>query len=160
MSDFFATTRTVACQAPLSVGFSQEEYWSGVPFPPSGQLPNPEIEPQSLVSPTLAGGIQFIYNIILVSVVQHSSVQFTCSVVSDSLQPHELQHARPPCPSPTPGVHSNTCPSRRWCHPGISSSVVPFSSLQSFPASGSFQMSQFFTSGAKILEFQLQHQSF
>ena len=69
-----------------------------------------------------------------------SSVQFSCSVVSDSLRPHELQHARPPCPSPTPRVYPNSCPSIQWCHPIISSSVVPFSSrLQSFPASGSFQ---------------------
>ena len=76
-----------------------------------------------------------------------SSVQFSHSVVSDSLWPHELQHARPPCPSPTPGVHPNPCPSSRWCHPTISSSVIPFSSCpQSFPASGSFPMSQLFTS--------------
>ena len=76
-----------------------------------------------------------------------SSVQFSCSVVSDSLQPYEPQHARPPCPSPTPGVYSNSCPSSWWCHPTISSSVIPFSScLQSFPASGSFPMSQLFTS--------------
>ena len=67
--------------------------------------------------------------------------------VSDSLWPHELQHARPPCPTPTPGVYSNSCPWSWWCHPTISSSVTPFSSpLQSFPASRSFQMSQFFTS--------------
>ena len=66
------------------------------------------------------------------------SVQFSCSVVSDFLWPHEPQHARPPCPSPTPRVHSNSCPLSQWCHPIISSSVVPFSShLQSFPASGS-----------------------
>ena len=78
------------------------------------------------------------------------SVQFSCSVVSDSLRPHELQHTRPPCPSPTPGVHPNPYPSSRWCHPTISSSVVPFSSCpQSFPASGSFQMSQLFTSGGQ-----------
>ena len=71
------------------------------------------------------------------------SVQFSCSVVSDSLRPHELQHARPPCPSPTPGVHPNPCPLSQWCHPTISSSVIPFSSHpQSFPASGSFQMNQ------------------
>ena len=76
-----------------------------------------------------------------------SSVQFSRSVVSDSLQPHGL-HTRPPCPSPTPGVYSNSCPLSQWCHPTVSSSVVPFSSrLQSFPASGSFPMSQFFTSG-------------
>ena len=76
--------------------------------------------------------------------------QFSCSVVSDSLRPYELQHSRPPCPSPTPGVHPNPCPSSRWCHPTISSFVVPFSSCpQSFPASGSFQMSQLFTSGGQ-----------
>ena len=78
-----------------------------------------------------------------------------------TLQPHESQHARPPCPSPTSGVHSDSHPSSQWCHPAISSSVVPFSScLQSFPASGSFLMSQFFASGGQVLEFQLQHQSF
>ena len=81
-----------------------------------------------------------------------SSVQFSCSVVSDSLRPHGLQHAGPACPSPTPRVHSNSCPSSRWCHPAISSSVVSFSSrLQSFPASGSFQMSQLFTSGGQSI---------
>ena len=74
--------------------------------------------------------------------------QFSHSVMSNSLRPHELQHARPPCPSPTPGVHPNPRPSSRWCHPIISSSVVPFSSCpQSFPASGSFQMSQLFAWG-------------
>ena len=71
------------------------------------------------------------------------SVQFSHSIVSDSLWPHESQHARPPCPSPTPGVHSNSCPLSRWCHPAISSSVVSFSSCpQSLPASESFPMSQ------------------
>ena len=76
--------------------------------------------------------------------------QFSHSVVSDSLQPHELQHARPPCPSPTPGVHPNPCPLSRCCHPTISFSVVPLSSCpQSFPASGSFQMSQLFTWGGQ-----------
>ena len=78
----------------------------------------------------------------------NKKVQFS-SVVSDSLQPHESQHTRPPCPSPTPGVHSNSCPSSRWCHPAISSSVVPFSCLQSFPASVSFPMSWLFTSGGQ-----------
>ena len=78
---------------------------------------------------------------------QFSSVQLSRSVASDSLWPHEPQHARPPCPSPTPGVHPNPCPSSRWRHPTIPSSVVPFSSCpQSFPASGSFQMSQLFAS--------------
>ena len=76
------------------------------------------------------------------NVSQFSSVQFSHSVVSDSLRPHEPQHARPPCPSPTPRVHTNPCPLSWRCHPTISSSVVPFSSCpQSFPASGSFQMS-------------------
>ena len=83
---------------------------------------------------------------------QFSSVQFSRLVVSDSLQPHEPQHARPPCPSPTPRVHPNPCPLSRWCHPAISSSVIPFSSCpQSFPASGSFQMSQLSTSGGQSI---------
>ena len=78
------------------------------------------------------------------------SLQFTCSVMSDSLQPRGLQHTRPPCPCPTPGVYSVSCPLSRWCHPTISSSVVSFYSfLQSFPASESFPMSQFFTSGGQ-----------
>ena len=82
--------------------------------------------------------------------VKLCSVQFSLSVVSDSLQPHELHQARLPCPSPTPRVYSNSSPLRQWWHPTISSSVVPFSShLQSFPASGSFQISQLFTSGSQ-----------
>ena len=81
-----------------------------------------------------------------------SSVQFSHSVVSDCWRPHGLQHARPPCPSPTPIVNPNSCQLSRWCHPTISSSVVPFSShLQSFTASGSFPMSQFFTSGGQSI---------
>ena len=84
--------------------------------------------------------------------VQFSSVQFSRSVMSDSLQPHELQHARPPCLSPTPGVHSNSHPSSRWCHPAVSSSVVPFSSCpQSLPASESFPMSQLFAWGGQSI---------
>ena len=95
------------------------------------------------------------------------SAQFSHSVMSDSLQPHELQHARPPCPSPTPRVYSNWCPLSRWCHPTISSSVVFISSCpQSFPTSGSFPMSQFFASGGQrigvsastsILPMNIQH---
>ena len=78
--------------------------------------------------------------------------QFSGSVVSNSLQLHELQHARPPCSSPTPRVHPNSCPSSQWCHPAISSLVVPFSSCpQSFPASGSFPMSQFFVSDGQSI---------
>ena len=86
------------------------------------------------------------------------SVQFSHSVVSnslwpmsDSLRPHESQHARPPCPSPTPGVYSNSCPSSQWCHLAISSSVVPFSCPQSLPASGSFPVSQLFASGGQSI---------
>ena len=75
--------------------------------------------------------------------------QFSRSVVSDSLQPHESQHTRPPCPSPTPRVHSNSRPLSRWCHPAISSSVVPFSCSQSLPASESFPMSQLFAWGGQ-----------
>ena len=82
----------------------------------------------------------------------HSSVQFSCSVVSDSLWPHELQQASPPCPSPTPRVHPNSSPSSRWCHPAISSSVVPLSSCpQSLPASESFPMSQLFAWGGQSI---------
>ena len=85
---------------------------------------------------------------------QLQSVQFSCSVVSNSLQPHEPQHTRPPCPSPTPGGHPNPCPSSQWCHPTISSSVIPISFCpQSFPASGSFPVSQLFTSGGQSIGF-------
>ena len=88
--------------------------------------------------------------------IQFSSVQFSCSVMSDSFRPHESQHARPPCPSPTPGVHSNSCPLSLWRHPTISSSVVPFSSCpQSLPASESFPWVNSSHEVAKVLEFQL-----
>ena len=91
--------------------------------------------------PTLLPGCKYL-----------SSVQFSHSVMSNSLWPHESQHARPPCPSPTPGVYPNSCPSSQWCHPTISSSVVPVSSCpQSLPASGSFQMSQLFTWGGQSI---------
>ena len=86
----------------------------------------------------------------LVCLYIFSSVQFSRSVVSHSLRPHEPQHAKPPCPSPTPGVHPNPCPSSWWCHPTISSSVIPFSTCpQSFPASGSFPISQLFAWGGQ-----------
>ena len=106
------TPCTVACQVPLSMGFSRQEYWSGLPF---------------------------------------SSVQFSGSVVSNCLWPHGLQHARPLCPSPTPRVYPNSYPLSWWCHPTISSSVIPFFCSQSFPASGSFQMSQLFASGGQSI---------
>ena len=95
---------------------------------------------------SLVHGESFRINII----TRISSVQISRSVVSNSLQPHEPQYARPPCPSSTPRVHPNPCPLSRWCHPAISSSVVPFFSCpQSFPASRSFQMSQLFASGGQ-----------
>ena len=132
---------TVACQAPLSTGFSRQENWSGLPFPSTEDLPDPDIEPRS---PALAG--RFWEDPILTS----SSVQLLS--LSDSLRPHGLQHTRPPCPSPAPGFYLNSCPLSQWRHPTISSSIVPFSScLQSFPASGSFQMSQFFASGGQSI---------
>ena len=96
--------------------------------------------------------INNIYLIYLDSYCIRWGVQFSCSVVSNYLQPHGLQYARLPCPSPAPGACSNSCPSCWWCYPTISSSVIPFSSCpQSFPASGSFLMSQFFTSGGQSI---------
>ena len=95
-------------------------------------------------------GMTFLLQIHDTFMFTYLPVQFSYSVVSDSLQPHGLQQARPPCPSPTPGVYPNSCTLSRWCHPTISSSAGPFSScLQSFPVPGSFQMSQFFTSGGQ-----------
>ena len=108
-----------------------------------------ESKPHLLTSPALAGRF-FKASATWEALVYISSVQFSRSDVSDSLRPHELLHARPPCPSPTPGVYSNSWPLSQWCHLTISSSVVPFSSyLQSFPTLGSFQMSQLFASGGQ-----------
>ena len=90
----------------------------------------------------------------------YSPFQFNHSVVSDSLWPHELQHSRPPCPSPTPRIDSNSCPWNWWCHPTVSSSVIPFSHLQSFQHQDLFQGVSSSHQVAKVLEFQLQHQSF
>ena len=102
-------------------------------------------------------GTEFQHQFSSVQFNSVSLVQFSRSVMSDSLQPHESQHTRPPCPSPTPGVYPNPCPLNPWCHPAISSSVIPFSSWpQSFPALGSFPMSQLFAWSGKVLEFQLQ----
>ena len=96
--------------------------------------------------------IQSWFPLRLTHLISCSSVHFSRSVMSDPLWPHESQHARPPCPSPTPGVYSKSCPLSRWCHPAISSSVIPFSScLQSLPASGSFPMSQLFASGGQSI---------
>ena len=203
------TAWTVAHHAPLTMEFSS--YWSGLPCPPPGDLPNPGIGPRSpalqadsllsqppgkasisLVSlllkccstwwksngtkkyespfrPRLRKEIdchqQFLCifcksfncwhictHIYIMRVTEISSVQFNRSVLSSSLRPHEPQHGRPPCPSPTPRVHPNPCPLSWWCHPTVSSSVIPFSSCpQSFPASGSFPMSQLFTLGGQSI---------
>ena len=92
------------------------------------------------------------YDNTLLNLLVTDLVQFSRSVVSDSLRPHEPQHSRPPCPSPSPRVHPNPCPLSRWCHPAISSCVVPFAPCpRSFPASGSFQMSQLFASGGQSI---------
>ena len=141
----FVISWTVPCQAPLSMGFSRQEYWKGLPFPSSRDLPDPGIRPGSpeLQTDSLPSEPPE-------KPLKDMSDQISHSVVSDSLQPHESQHARPPCPSPTSGVHSNSRPLSRWCHPAISSSVVPFSSCpQSLPASGSFPVSQHFASGGQ-----------
>ena len=125
-------------------------YWSSIYRSKLGKEPSPEQVPGLLMYK-----VQFA--IVWICVF---SVQFSHSVISGSLPPHEPQYVRTPYPSPTPGVYPNTCPLSQWCHPVISSSFVPFSSCpQSFPASGCFQMSQLFTSGGQVLEFQLQHQS-
>ena len=127
---------TAPHQAPFSMEFSRLDIWSGLPFPPPGDLPDQGIKPASLMSPALASRF-FTTNA--------TSIQFSRSVVSDSLRPHESQHARPPCPSPSPGVHSDSRPLSPSCHPAISNSVVLFSSCpQSLPASESFPMSHLF----------------
>ena len=141
------------------MGFSRQEYWSGLPFPFPGDIPDPGNGPGS---PTLqADSLPIeLQGKPVVSLELGSSVQFSCSVMSDSLRPHKPQHARLPCLSPTPGAYSNSCPSSWWCHPAISSYAIPYSCLQSFPASGSFPWVSSSHQVAKVLEFQLQHQSF
>ena len=116
--------------------------WASVPTPEPLVMCYVEKSPHSLV--------QCNHSIAGIRFHQFCSVQFSHSVVSDSLRPHELQHARPPCPLPTPGACSNSCPLSRGCHPTISSSAVTFSCcLPSFPASGSFPVSRLFTSGGQ-----------
>ena len=194
----FATLWIVACQTPLSVEFSRQEYWSGLSCPPPWHLLDPGIELllhlllwqmgsfttstsweahpvnalvkikpmsrytiSSMEERRFSSATLFIFcswfSLLLVS-YYHSllfiTVQFSRSVVSDSLRPRELEHTRPPCPSPTPGVHSNSRPLSQWCHLAISSSVIPFSSCpQSLPASESFPMSQLFASGGQSIGF-------
>ena len=116
--------------------------WSEVKWSESCSVVSNYLWPHGLYSPWNSPGQN--------TGVGQSVSQFICSVVSDTLRPHELQHTRPPCPSSTPGVYPNPCPSSQWCHPTISSSVIPFSSCpRSFPASGSFEMSQLFASGGQ-----------
>ena len=143
----FGIPWTAAHHASLSMEFSRQEYWSGQPFLSFGDLPDPESEPKVPALPAdclpseLSGKTFYFF--------QFSSVQSLSRV--RLFATHELQHARPPYPSPTPGVHSNSRPSSQWCHPAISSSVVPFSSCpQSLPASESFPMSQLFVWGGQI----------
>ena len=102
----------------------------------------------------------FCYLLMKPSGFMFRSVQFSCSVVSNSFRPHGLQHARLPCPSTTPGACSNSCPLSQWCHPTISSSVIPFSCLNLSQHQGLFQWVSSWHQVAKVLEFQLQHQSF
>ena len=140
----FATPWTAACKAPLPMGFPRQEL-AAISFSRGSSQPRD----QTRVS-CLAGG--FFTTEPPGKAFKELSVQFSHSVVSDSLRPHESQHARPPCPSPTPGVHQNSCASSWWCHPAISSSVVPFSSCPQFlPASGSFPKSQLFTWGGQSI---------
>ena len=155
----FASLWIRAHQAPLSTGFSRQEYWSGLSCHPAGHLPDPGFEPKSFISPVLAGGFFFFFFFLQIMqpgklksnyIINYQSVQFSRSVVSDFLWHHESQHGRPPCPSPTPGVYPNPYPSSWWCHPAISSSVIPSSSCpKSFLALGSFTMSQLFTWGGQ-----------
>ena len=133
-----------------------------LPFPPSRGLPHsPSFKARNTASLRAESVLTSLFLMMCfylpvthlrILLMTFSSVQFSSSVMSNSLWPHEPQHARPPCPSPTSGVNPNSCPLSRWCHPTISSSVVPFSSCpQSFPASGSFQMNQPFTSGGQSI---------
>ena len=146
--DSSETPWTVASQASLLMGFPRQ-YWSGLPFPYPGDSPNPGIKPRSLQGRGRPLPLSHQGNS---KQTQVSSVQFSRSVVSDSLRPHGLQRARPPWPSPAHRACSNSCPLSERCHPTISSSVVPVSShLQSFPTSGSFLRSQLFASGGQSI---------
>ena len=143
--------------------------WSGLPFPSPGDFPDPGIEPESpalwvvsLPSEPPGKSRYLLFTAVKISGSStNTSVQFRHSVVSAFLWPHGPQNARLPCPSPTTGAYSNSCPLSRWYHPTTSSSVFPFfSGLQSFPISGLFQWVSSSHQVAKVLELQLQHQSF
>ena len=146
----YVAPRTAVHQAPLSMEFSRQESWSGLPCTPPGDLPDPGTKPESPVSPALAGRFftmsvtgkpnTHTHTYIFMLLLSHS-------VMSDPLRPHGLQHASLPCPSPSPRACSNSYPLSQWCHPTISFSVIPFSScLLPFLASGTFSMSQLFAS--------------
>ena len=142
------------CSPPSSsiLGILQARILSGLPCLLPGDLLNPGIQPTSSESPVLQANSLPWATEEAHSFISVQFSQFNRSVVSDPLRPHESQHSRPPCPSQTPGVYSDSCPSSQWCHPAISSSVVPFSSCpQSLPASGSFPMSQLFAWGGKSI---------
>ena len=139
---------------------SKQEYWIKLPFPIPEDLPDLRVKSNSPASLALAGRL-FSTELLGIPWKVMLLLLFSHSVVSDSWWPHRLQHTRLTCSSPSLGVCSNSCPLSWWCHPTISSSVVPFSSCsQSFPVLGSFQMSQFLASGGQSIEFQLQHHSF
>ena len=150
----FATSWMVTHQTPLSMGFSRQENWSGLPFPLPEDLPDPGIEPTTLISPALAGGF------FTTEPAQFSSVQFSRSVVSDSLWPHESQHARPPCPQlpelTQTHVH-RVGDAIQPSHP-LSSPSPPAPNPSQHQ--GLFQWVNSSHEVAKVLEFQLQHQSF
>ena len=153
MLESLCTTEDLPSDCLLLLIFTQSSNASS-----TAQLKTHLLHNCSLTAPAFANlfssvwlSISDFFNLKFLIVVQ--SVQLSHSVVPDSLRPHGLQHARLPCPSPTPGVDLNSCLLSRWCHPTISSSVIPFSShLQSFPASRSFLRSQFFTSGGQRIE--------
>ena len=137
----FVTPRIIAHQVPLSLGFPSQEYWRGLPFP----------TPRDWTCISCIGrSILYHCTTWEAPLSSISSVQFCRPVMSDSLWPHGLQHARLPCPSPTPRAYSSSCPLSQWCHPTISSSLIPFSfHPQSFHTSRSFQMSRFSASGGQ-----------
>ena len=155
----FVIPWTVAYHAPPFMEFSRQEYWKWVAISRGSSRPKDQTQVSCIADrcftiwatrEALMTNRKFLLKCVLDCSYSLSSIQFSDSVMSDSLQPHELQHARPPCPSPTPGAYPNSCPLSQRCHPTISSSVVPFSFCpQSFPALGSFQMSQFFASGGQ-----------
>ena len=152
---FFVIPWTVTLQASLSMRFFRQQYWGGLPYLPPEDLPDPGIEPASLVSPPLQVDSSLLshpgspFNVML----------FGCSVMFDSSRPHGLQHARLPCPSPSPRALLDSCLLSQWGQPTISASVFPFSSY--LPQhQGLFQWVGSLHQVAKVLEFQLQHQSF